>query len=338
MQTIILFFVGFSIIAAVLLAVSHFNCSEYRGRFISRLAGLLLLAGLAGLQFSHYQYFQGDTGFIYSVFYQALLFVVAPAFYFFSRDVLKVADQKRENSFQPLLLLHLMPLLIGVFLPRNIALPLAFFIGTGYVFWLAKIVYSLREQRKRFKLELLALAAMFMVALMVLLLGVALPVVSEHFFYSTYALLIGLAFFVAVFSLISFPQITSDVADAAQAAYAHSSLNNLDSNALELKLRQLMEVDKLYTQETLSLSMLAQQMEISTHQLSELINTRFEKSFSQLVREYRVNAAKAMLMDEPQASVLSIGLSTGFNSQSSFYTAFREITGMAPGAYRKNQF
>jgi AraC-like DNA-binding protein len=115
-------------------------------------------------------------------------------------------------------------------------------------------------------------------------------------------------------------------------------LNNLDSNALELKLRQLMEVDKLYTQETLSLSMLAQQMEISTHQLSELINTRFEKSFSQLVREYRVNAAKAMLMDEPQASVLSIGLSTGFNSQSSFYTAFREITGMAPGAYRKNQF
>jgi AraC-like DNA-binding protein len=276
-------------------------------------------------------------GFIYSVFYQALLFVVAPAFYFFSRDVLKVSEDENQARFQPVLLLHLLPLLIGVFLPRHIALPLAFFIGTGYVFWLAKIVYSLRAQRKRFKLELLALAAMFVVALMVLLLGVALPVVSENFFYSTYALLIGLAFFVAVFTLISFPQITTHVAEAAQAAYAHSSLNNLDSNALELKLRQLMEVDKLYTQETLSLGMLAQQMAISSHQLSELINTRFEKSFSQLVREYRVNAAKEMLLNEPQASVLSIGLSTGFNSQSSFYTAFREITGMAPGAFRKAQ-
>ncbi len=335
MQTLILFFTGFSIVSAVLLALSHFNCSDYRGRFMSRLAGLLLLAGLAGLQYAHYLYFQGDTEFIYSVFYQALLFVVAPAFYLFSRDVLKVADQDNENRFQPVFLLHFLPLLMGVFLPRHIALPLAFFIGTGYVFWLAKTIYALREQRRRFKLELVALAALFVVALMVLLLGVALPVISEKMFYSTYALLIGLAFFIALFTLISFPQITSDVAEAAQAAYAHSSLNNMDINALELKLRQFMEVEKLYANDALNLGILAEQMEISTHQLSELINTRFGKSFSQLVREYRVKAASDMLINEPQASVLSIGLSSGFNSQSSFYTAFREITGMAPGAFRK---
>ena len=330
-QNITIFLIGFSIISTVLLAVTHLNCSEYQGKFLSRIAGLVLLVGLALLQFSHYEFLQGDNSFIYSKFYVALLFTVAPAFYFFSREVLKV-----DNAYHPALLLHTIPLLISFLLPRNFALPLAFFIGTGYVFWLAMIVYSLRAQRQRFKLELVALAAMFVVALMVLLLGIVLPLVSDLFFYTTYALLIGLTFIVVVFTVIRFPNISADVNEAAQAAYSISTLKNVDGRALELKLKQLMEVDKLYTQETLSLSLLAEQMDISTHQLSELINTRFSKSFSQLVREYRITEAKRMLIDEPKSSVLSIGLSTGFTSQSNFYTAFRDITGMAPGNYRKS--
>ncbi len=334
-----LFAIGFSIISAVLLALGHLTCRDYRGRPFARFAGLMLLLGLSGLQFSHFLYFQGDSRAIYSVFYQALLFIVAPSFYFFVRDVFNVSETvaPSQQPFQAQWLLHAFPLLIGVFLARSIALPLAFLIGALYVAWLAKSVYALRAQRKRFKQELMALAAMFVVAFLVLLLGIFMPLVSERFFYTTYSLLIGLAFFLALWLLIRFPMIGNDVAEAAQAAYAQSSLKNLDGNALELKLRQLMEVDKLFTQETLSLGLLAEQMEISSHQLSELINTRFGKSFSQMLREYRVAAAKRMLLEEPEASVLSIGLSSGFNSQSSFYTAFREISGMAPGAYRKKK-
>ncbi len=327
--TIIL--IGFSIISAVLLAVSHFSCSQYKGKLLSRLAGLTLLFGLALLQVAHFQFLESDNRFIESQAYIVLLFTVAPAFYFFSRELLKV-----DNKYSPLYLLHALPLLISFFLPREISLPFAFLIGTGYVVWLVKTVFSMREQRKRFKLELFALTAMFIVAFMVLLLGVVLPLISEIFFYSTYAILIGLAFVVAVFTVMSFPNITTDVAEAAQAAYTSSTLKNIDSNALDIKLRQLMEVDKLYTNEELSLSHLAEMMEINSHQLSEFINTQFEKSFSQLVREYRVKAAKEMLINEPSASVLSVGMSVGFTSQSNFYTAFRDIMGMPPGSFRKN--
>ncbi len=338
-QNITLLLIGFSIFSALLLAFTHLNCTEYSqhsdnkqdGKLISRFAGLFLLAGLALLQIAHFQFLQGDSGLIYSKFYVVLLFTVAPAFYFFSRDVLKV-----DNTYHPALFLHAIPLLLGVFLPRNFALPFAFFIGTGYVFWLAMIVYALRTQRKRFKLELIALSAMFIVAFMVLLLGVVLPLVSDNFFYTTYASLIGLTFIVVVYTVIKFPNISADVNEAAQAAYSVSTLKNMDSNALELQLRKLMEVDKLYVLESLSLSSLSEQMEINTHQLSELINTRFNKSFSQLIREYRVSEAKRLLIEEPKSSVLSISLSTGFTSQSNFYTAFREITGMAPGNYRKS--
>jgi AraC-like DNA-binding protein len=80
---------------------------------------------------------------------------------------------------------------------------------------------------------------------------------------------------------------------------------------------------------------LAERLGLSTHQLSELLNARLGKSFSRYLREHRVAAAKAMLCDEPTASVLSVGLNVGFTSQSNFYEAFREIEGMTPGQFRK---
>jgi len=49
----------------------------------------------------------------------------------------------------------------------------------------------------------------------------------------------------------------------------------------------------------------------------------------------RVAAAKDLLVSAPMQSILSIGMDTGFRSQSSFYAAFKEITGQSPGDYRK---
>ncbi|MCF6301547.1 MAG: helix-turn-helix domain-containing protein, partial [Proteobacteria bacterium] len=70
------------------------------------------------------------------------------------------------------------------------------------------------------------------------------------------------------------------------------------------------------------------------HQLSELINTRLGMSFSSFLRVQRVEAAKTMLKNEPNSSVLSIGMAVGFASQSNFYTAFSKMTGSTPGKYR----
>lgn len=95
-----------------------------------------------------------------------------------------------------------------------------------------------------------------------------------------------------------------------------------------------MAEDKLYQNEDLNLAMLARSLELTPHQLSELINTRFGYGFSRYVREQRVAEAQRLLERDRSASVLSIGLTTGFRSQSNFYAAFREITGESPGAFR----
>jgi AraC-like DNA-binding protein len=48
-----------------------------------------------------------------------------------------------------------------------------------------------------------------------------------------------------------------------------------------------------------------------------------------------VAAAKRMLIDEPRASVLSVGLSVGFGSQSTFYAAFKDESGLVPSEFRR---
>ena len=96
-------------------------------------------------------------------------------------------------------------------------------------------------------------------------------------------------------------------------------------------------VDGLPAAAMVAPEVLAARLDLSPHQLSELLNTRLGKGFARYVREQRVEAAQTMLRDEPAASVLSVGLSVGFSATSNFYDAFREIAGTTPGQYRKLQ-
>ena len=91
----------------------------------------------------------------------------------------------------------------------------------------------------------------------------------------------------------------------------------------------------MFQNENLTLRIVAEAIDLSGHQLSELINSRFGYGFSRYIREQRVAEAKRLLAEDDQSSILSISLMTGFKSQSSFYAAFKEITGHSPGKYRE---
>jgi AraC-like DNA-binding protein len=150
-----------------------------------------------------------------------------------------------------------------------------------------------------------------------------------------YANLTAAALFAVLFLILRFPDLGQKAAEAVAASYAASTLKNTDCDLLMEKLKHLLGAEKIYRDENLSLATLAEQLDLNTHQASELINTRFGFGFSRLVRQYRVEEAKRQLREEPRASVLSIGLAVGFSSQSNFYTAFRELTGETPGQFRK---
>lgn len=327
-----LLLVGFSLFSAPLLALTHFRAVHYREQPVSRSMGLLLLAALAGLQLAHFGWLSLDLDWVGGTAYRMLLFLVAPAFYLFSQPLLRPAARPAVGWR---LAAHGLPVLLAPLLPAGLALPLAFVVGAGYLLWLARGVHELRRERARFRLELVLLGAVFLIAVGVAGLGLVQAWLPAKLFHSLYAIAIGLAFFLVQTTLGLRPQLSVEVSEAAQTAYANSTLGNVDCEAALDRLNALMHDARLYTDADLSLPGLAERLGLSAHQLSELFNARLGKGFSRYLRERRVEAAKAMLCAEPSASVLSVGLSVGFTAQSNFYEAFREIEGGTPGQYRK---
>ncbi len=119
-------------------------------------------------------------------------------------------------------------------------------------------------------------------------------------------------------------------------AYAKSGLSEEKAEAAAEHLRRLFDEDHLYRDSALTLPALAQRMELSPHNLSEVINTRFGQNFFDLVNGYRVQEVCARLSDPAsrQFTILAIAFDAGFNSKTSFNTIFKRHTGMTPSAYR----
>lgn len=86
----------------------------------------------------------------------------------------------------------------------------------------------------------------------------------------------------------------------------------------------------------LSLDLVATNINVSTNYLSQIINSRKIK-FNDYINRLRIEEAIKMLNDEKfsQYTITSIGLETGFNSNASFYRAFRKHTGKLPKEYKK---
>ena len=123
-------------------------------------------------------------------------------------------------------------------------------------------------------------------------------------------------------------------------AIPEASNNNLKSilDRDLITVKNLMEHDKAYLDPELNLSDLAERANMSRAQLSEIINTGFNKNFNDFVNIYRVNAFKAKLMEDKhkQFSLLGIAQECGFNSKATFNRVFKKLTKLSPSEYLKS--
>ncbi|MCF6345189.1 MAG: helix-turn-helix domain-containing protein [Thiomicrorhabdus sp.] len=329
MQTLAILLIGFSVFYATVFVFIHFKKSYSDKQKTSLFFGVILLVSLVGLQLIHFYYLLYDSSFIKNKPYLFLLYLVAPSFYLYSRAFLKA-----QNDFSWTHLLHFSPLISIFIFSHNTAFVMAFVIGSAYLLWLLTSLYALKKYREAFKIEILLLSFVFVVAIAVSIIALIMPF-NEKLFYALYASAIGFALFVVALLLNYKPNVSESVTEIAQQTYAVSTLNAIDCAQKLKQLDALMKVDKLYQQSNLNLHTIASELELSTHQLSELINTKLKMSFSSYLRQQRIDAAKKILLSQPDMSVVSVSLEAGFSSQSNFYAAFKEFVGTTPAKYRK---
>jgi AraC-like DNA-binding protein len=329
MQQLAILLSGFSVFYALVFILTHFSHTYYADQKVARVFGIALMLCLAVLQIYHFTFVNNSSIPVHSSSYLLVLLAVAPSFYFYARPVLKA-----EDDFKLIHLLHFLPLCLVFFIKPQLTFTLAFVIGSLYLLWLLKTIYALRTHKDEFKNELVLLTMVFVIAIAVSVIALTMPF-SQKLFYSLYASAIGLALFIVALVVSYQPKLSESVSDAAKETYAVSTLTAIDCEAKLSLLDELMKDEKLYQQSNLDRQTVATELDLSTHQLSELINTSLHMGFSQYLRKQRIDAAKELLLTQPKASVLSIGLEVGFSSQSNFYQAFKDLLGTTPAKFRK---
>ncbi len=104
---------------------------------------------------------------------------------------------------------------------------------------------------------------------------------------------------------------------------------------IQARLIRAMEERQLYRDPTLTLRQLSDATQVSVHRISEVLNHHMGTSFYDFVNSQRIEEAKLLLQKDEKRSVLDIAMDVGFNSKSTFYTAFKKLVDESPAAFRR---
>ncbi len=117
--------------------------------------------------------------------------------------------------------------------------------------------------------------------------------------------------------------------------YEKSSLTSeIQENTLS-KLQNLMETEKPFLEDSFSMPLLAKQLAVSPHHLSQILNESLGQSFFDFTAQYRVQEAQKLLLEKNNLKIEEIAEMVGYNSKSAFNTAFKKITRLSPSEFRK---
>lgn len=119
--------------------------------------------------------------------------------------------------------------------------------------------------------------------------------------------------------------------------YINKKIPDLQADNFVSKLEKLMDAEELYKNPNLKLIDLALKMNMSAHQLSQLLNDNLGKSFSTYINEYRINEACNNIENGSYLKIEEIGYEVGFNSKSTFFSTFKKIKNTTPLLYKQSQ-
>ena len=117
--------------------------------------------------------------------------------------------------------------------------------------------------------------------------------------------------------------------------YESKKIEKREASLLIMKLEKIMIEKELFRNSDVKLKRIADELHISSHQLSQLLNDNLGKSFALFINEYRIEEAKQLLKENNQFTLEAIGFEAGFSSKSTFYSAFKKMVGQTPSEYKK---
>jgi AraC-like DNA-binding protein len=163
----------------------------------------------------------------------------------------------------------------------------------------------------------------------------ALTVFANLYFVVLIAIILALFMYLTqtVFHALQQTEFYSFSLEPVDKSIAHLSIQETES--IVEKLNHRMEAEKVYLDPELTLDQLSAQINVKPKVLSSVLNDHLKKNFFDYVNFYRVEEAKRLLRENPDAKILGLLMDAGFNSKSSFNALFRKYTGQTPSQFRQ---
>jgi AraC-like DNA-binding protein len=149
------------------------------------------------------------------------------------------------------------------------------------------------------------------------------------------ALWFSLAIYGVVFALL-YRKKTSDLFLSAAPKYADKKLDSAEAQRIIGRLEKIMAEKELFKDPNLKVNDLAREINVSAHQLSQVLNDNIRKNFTLFVNEYRINEACSILSQQTNLTIEAVGYEVGFNSRSTFFATFKKIKGTTPSVYQQS--
>jgi len=121
--------------------------------------------------------------------------------------------------------------------------------------------------------------------------------------------------------------------------YETSSLRSERVGEIKALIETAMKEKRPYLNPELSMVGLAEQISVSSHHLSRVINQEFKSSFTDYINSFRIEEAKKRLMDPAydHLKLSALAFECGFNSVPTFNTLFMKVYKMTPSEFRQRQ-
>ncbi len=341
----ILFLIGaLGAINGIVLAV--FLLAAKKASPAAKLLGILLLVLSIRVIKSVFFYFNPQLPKVYLQIGLSACFLVGPSLYYFFKASLQ------QTAKLPAAWKWHWAILLGIVVLGGIAVPYQRFPGA----WNGVVVYIIYLQ---WLCYLLAAGSELRTVMNAFITNRATLNTTQQFWLLVYAgnLVVFTAYLLALFGVIKGMYISSAVSFSfivylslffylhgskidqllnAEPRTAKRKIAEEDASLWLAKLEKLMLDKALYKDPNLKLPTLAQQIHIPAHLLSQLLNNNLGKSFSAYINEFRINEACKLISANGRLSLEAIGYEVGYNSKSTFYTAFKKIKDTTPALFKES--
>ena len=320
--------------------LAAYSFSRRPHRLANSVLGALLLAIGVRTAKSTFYFFNRDLAVQFLQIGLSACLLIGPLTYLYVHyHLADMAQRGRDRQWCWHLLPPLLLIAIGLLYPysgypipwRRSALYIhiywfCYLMAAGWKLWRARA--GLREADGGVSRSTFLLLSVYFSSLLILACYVSTPMTS----YIVGALSFTFSVHITVLVLMVRSEALRD--PAKKEKYLHRKLPEQDASAIAAVLNQLMHEQKLYLNPNLSLVQLAKKAGSLQTIVSQVLNERLQKSFNLYVNEFRITEAKRILMEEPHLTLDMVAQRCGFNSNSTFFSAFKKLAGQTPASFR----